>query len=450
MPPQPPRLLLVGLGDGATGFGRVLRALIRELAGSYRVAHLALDLPELALRAPDLGGADGPSGVGWAPHTVLPNPPSEGRVDPLGRRALARAVDGLRPELVLLVHEAWAWSRWLPVLTACSHRPRTVLYAAIDHDDAVDIALARDLAALDRLVAYGAYGRGVLERAFAAADVPSPPWTEIAHGVDLETFRPLATHADGSPDRAQSRQIARRRLRGLLRPLPAEGESWNDRPIDLDEAFLVLNANRNQPTKRIDLSVEGFERFLRSDRTSGSAEHAWLVLHMANARRRPGEITLVDRLGIRDRVLTTLEPSTDGGATRETGHPHFDDAKLNLLYNACNVGLNTSEGEGWGLVSLEHGAVGAPQVVPDHSACAELWQGHALLLDTETESAGEGYRQAGRTVTATSVADALGRLHADAALRHRLGAAAVAVARRPAYRWPAIGAQWRRLLAELL
>ena len=28
--------------------------------------------------------------------------------------------------------------------------------------------------------------------------------------------------------------------------------------------------------------------------------------------------------------------------------------RLNLIYNACEVGINTSTGEGWGLVSFEH------------------------------------------------------------------------------------------------
>jgi hypothetical protein len=57
-----------------------------------------------------------------------------------------------------------------------------------------------------------------------------------------------------------------------------------------------------------------------------------------------------------------------------------DDVELNLLYNACDVGITTSMGEGWGQVSCEHGAAGAAQIVPDHTACAELWRGRAELI----------------------------------------------------------------------
>jgi glycosyltransferase involved in cell wall biosynthesis len=38
------------------------------------------------------------------------------------------------------------------------------------------------------------------------------------------------------------------------------------------------------------------------------------------------------------------------------------DVDINLLYNACDIGLNTCEGEGFGLCQFEHAAIGCPQV----------------------------------------------------------------------------------------
>jgi D-inositol-3-phosphate glycosyltransferase len=70
----------------------------------------------------------------------------------------------------------------------------------------------------------------------------------------------------------------------------------------------------------------------------------------------------IREFGVGDRV--SVNPQ--GGGVR-------DDRELNLLYNACDVGINTSMGEGWGLVSFEHGATGGAQIVPEHTACAELW-----------------------------------------------------------------------------
>ena len=47
--------------------------------------------------------------------------------------------------------------------------------------------------------------------------------------------------------------------------------------------------------------------------------------------------------------------------------------KLNLVYNACDVGVNTCIGEGWGLVNFEHAATATAQVVPDHTSLKEIF-----------------------------------------------------------------------------
>ena len=44
-------------------------------------------------------------------------------------------------------------------------------------------------------------------------------------------------------------------------------------------------------------------------------------------------------------------------------HFHFSDEDINRLYNACEIGLNTCSGEGFGLCNFEQGYIGRPQVV---------------------------------------------------------------------------------------
>jgi glycosyltransferase involved in cell wall biosynthesis len=43
------------------------------------------------------------------------------------------------------------------------------------------------------------------------------------------------------------------------------------------------------------------------------------------------------------------------------------------VYNACDVGVNTCIGEGWGLVNTEHAATGVAQLVPDHTSLKEIF-----------------------------------------------------------------------------
>ena len=64
--------------------------------------------------------------------------------------------------------------------------------------------------------------------------------------------------------------------------------------------------------------------------------------------------SLVRRFGLEARLH--LNPLGSGVA---------DDNRLNLLFNACDVGINTSMGEGWELVSFEHGGAARPKSFPN-------------------------------------------------------------------------------------
>ena len=241
----------------------------------------------------------------------------------------------------------------------------------------------------DRYLApLGAVDRFVAYTEFGRAQLEA--WTDvpvsvIPHGVDTEAFRPLPG--------------ARR------------------------DGFVVLNANRPLERKRIDLTVEGFALFAR-----GKPPDVRLRLHHA----LPGDI---GRVGIADRVDVTT------GA--------LSDEELNVVYNSCAVGVNTAMGEGWGLVSFEHAAAGAAQVVPDSSACAELWQGSAEVVPAEDTGVPGFSPLAMRTVSAQGVADALERLYADPEHLRAMSEAARRNATRPRYSWDAIGEQWLGLLEEV-
>ena len=59
---------------------------------------------------------------------------------------------------------------------------------------------------------------------------------------------------------------------------------------------------------------------------------------------------------------------TTPDATRMT------DERVNLLYNACDVGINTTCGEGFGLCNMEHGALGRPQIVTDYGGLSDIFE----------------------------------------------------------------------------
>jgi hypothetical protein len=49
----------------------------------------------------------------------------------------------------------------------------------------------------------------------------------------------------------------------------------------------------------------------------------------------------------------------------DTASKPLPDSAINELYNASDIGVNTSDGEGFGLCQIEHLYTGAPQLVTD-------------------------------------------------------------------------------------
>jgi len=193
-----------------------------------------------------------------------------------------------------------------------------------------------------------------------------------------------------------------------------------------EASFVVLNANRREPRKRIDLTLLGFAQFAR-DKPPGVRLH----LHMDDGPE-PSLSTLACELGIADRV--TIAASE--------GHPQFTDWQLNDLYNACDVGLNTAAAEGFGMTSLEHAATGAAQIVPGHGVCAELWRDSAEVLAATPLPDAEVRYTRQSVVAAADLAAALQRLYECGDYRIALAEKGRRNALRPALQWAEIGRQW--------
>ncbi len=396
-------ILLVGQAGSPTGFARIIESLAEHLPQAWDVHVLGTDA-----RVPGrLSGA-----------RLHANPDA---TDARALGALRELLARLQPRLVCVVDDPRGAAQYHEVLRERG-TARAVLYAPVDRLAGLSSERLAGLAAFDSVVTCTQHGERVLSAAWRrfARGTRQPPRSVIACGVDRRVFRPLA----GDPTRGLLTP-ARRTARARLLP---------ERP-DLRDAFIVLNANRNQPGKRIDLTLQGFALFARD-----KPDNVKLYLHMGTRPRATGETAEVDRLGLRERVL---------GVT--TGaHPAVTTEELNLIYNACDVGLNTSEGEGFGLVALEHAACGAAQVVPGHSACRELWSDAALLLAPLRRTQLAGFTLAGRTVSASDVAHALERLWRDRGLLGDLSAAAYRLALRPEFQWDGVAARFAAHFEALL
>ena len=167
----------------------------------------------------------------------------------------------------------------------------------------------------------------------------SPPIAVMDHAVDSSIFYKLPPST-----------------RSSLRIL-------NNIPSD---AIVFLNANRNSQRKRIDLSIMGFSELISRDIT----KPYYMIIVTATTPQNGGYYDLVriylSELKARD--LDKNEALLKRLIIIDSSSTLLKDEKINEIYNITDIGINTSDGEGFGLCQLEHLHTGAPQVVTNVGA----------------------------------------------------------------------------------
>ncbi len=143
----------------------------------------------------------------------------------------------------------------------------------------------------------------------------------------------------------------------LYKPLP-RNEIRKNLKIP-EEAFVYLNVNRNQPRKRYDILIMAFTElvvkyptkpiFMMCICDKGEKGGWWLFeLYQRELKLRGVPI---DQFG--GRLMISSQDMV------------FKDEDINIFYNCADVGVNSADGEGWGLCNFEQMGVGVPQVVPN-------------------------------------------------------------------------------------
>lgn len=133
--------------------------------------------------------------------------------------------------------------------------------------------------------------------------------------------------------------------------------------IEDDRIFLVLNVNRNQVRKDLGRTMAAFHLF--------HIEHpnSLLYIHAKQNDLGGSLLTQAAYLGLRfagsspEIVFAPDTLSEFAGISRE---------ELNGIYNAADVCISTSTGEGWGLTTTEAMAAGCPFIGPDNTTFTEI------------------------------------------------------------------------------
>lgn len=238
----------------------------------------------------------------------------------------------------------------------------------------------------------------------------SGPAAVIPLGVDLDVYYP------------EDRRAARQQLL----------------PKRFEDAFIVGNINRNQTRKRLDLCIAYFAEWVKSRRIGD----AYLFLHVAPTGDDGFDCRqLAAYYGIQNRLIIA-EPNVFQGLPED---------HLRHTYNCFDIMATTTQGEGWGLTTMEGMACGVPSIVPDWAALGE-WTEDASYKVPCTSIA----HTPGRINVQGGVADreayieALDTLYRDKELRSKLSARGHELVKQEDFRWPNIGKAFAEAVENVL
>lgn len=342
-------ILYCGDVGAQTGFGRVAEHLIPGLATEHDVHALA---------------------VNWHgdPNEMQKHckmyPAMAHGSDPFGAHRIAELVATIKPDVVFVVNDIWVA---INLFEATKELQEEIGFKWITYTPIDSYGLFPELLPAiekwDTLITYTEFAKEEIEKIGY-----SKPIHVVGHGTDFTKFFPMD-------------KLACRKALGVP-----------------EDVFIVFNGNRNQPRKRIDLTIKGFVEFAKNKPEArlwlnmGRKDMGWDLVPLFKRVARDAGYDATGKL-----ILTSPNFST---------HNCLSIEQLNQVYNAVDVGVNTCTGEGWGLVNTEHAATGVAQVVPDHTSLAEIFNG-IRRIDVESWETDRNYGLERGQPSPSSLADIL-------------------------------------------
>jgi glycosyltransferase involved in cell wall biosynthesis len=296
----------------------------------------------------------------------------------------------VRPDAVVLQNDPWNFPAYLKPLSSS----KVIGIAAVDGKN----CRGNDLNGLARAIFWTEFGRREAHAGGYTGDSAVIPL-----GVQLSTYRPI--------EKIEARkhfQFGRR----------------------FQNSFMVGNVNRNQPRKRMDLTIQYFAEWIKSDKV----DDAYLFLHVAPTGDSGYDCAqLAKYYGIEQRTILS-EPEVWNGLKEE---------ELAVLYSCFDVQLSTTQGEGWGLTAMEGMACGVPQVLPRWSALGEWAQGAALLVPcTTTAATPDSINVIGGVPDREETIKTLRVLYKQPRIREEYRDMGLSLVQEDRFRWENIGARY--------
>lgn len=377
------RLLWIGDAGVATGFAKATHETLDVLRETWDVHVLGINY---------LGDPHS-----W-PYPIYPCYPGG---DAFGVNRTGKLVTKLKPDLVILQNDPWNIPAYMKKL------------------EKLDVPVIASMP-VDGLNCRGAGLNGLKLAIFwtefgmheAGKGGHRGAATVVPLGVDLRIYSP--------GDRLEAR-----------RALGMQGA--------VDKVFIVGNVNRNQPRKRLDLTLRYFAEWIQQQRV----KDAYLYLHLCPTGDDGYDVPQLARYYGVDKRVIFIQPEIGPGDPEE---------RLVNTYRSFDVQVSTTQGEGWGLTTMEGMACGIPQIAPDWAALGEWAKGVADLVScTTTSVTPNNVNVVGGIADPTEWIEAVHRVYCDAnGERLKMAQDGLELVARPEYRWHAIGEAFRDAVDEVL
>lgn len=329
------------------------------------------------------------------PYKIYPAYPGG---DMFGVGRIKSLVKKHQPNVVVIQNDPWNFGEYLDELEGLRDTMTVLGAVAVDGQN----CNTKDLNRLDGCVFWTQFA---LDEARACGY--DKPAAVIPLGVDTDIYKPM--------DRLECRKDI-----GL--------------PEQTHEAFILGNVNRNQPRKHLDLTVRYFCEWVKSR----SIEDAFLYLHVAPTGDRGWNMKqLMGYYGVKGRLIL-VQPHIGQGISEQD---------LAKTYNCFDAMMSTTQGEGFGLTTLEGMACRIPQVVPDWSALGDWARDGAILVPCGTKLVTpNNINVIGAIPNETETLEALDNLYQHRTFREDVAEQGYQLSQRSRFSWPVIAAEFEKFV----
>jgi len=322
------------------------------------------------------------------PYPIIPSPAGFPSIE-----SLQRAIDLARPDVIVALGDLWMMP-WVEE-QRLKGGPTLIGYIPIDGGP-LPQSWKQHYKCFDKLVTTSIFSQNEFKKLLPdlAVDV-------IYHGVERTVFKPLKN---------------KRSIKEKL--------GFGDR-------FVVGCVAKNQFRKHFPTLIKAFSDFHKL------YPNSLLYLHTSRDQQGWNFEDFLSQYNLGSSVV--FPPGYN-----KNGYPQTSDAHLNEIYNAFDVMVLATTGEGFGLPIIEAMAAGTPVIATDYSSCTELVKGRGLLIEVKTLVHMGGQVVLNAVPDSTDLTKKIEQLYLDENLRARFSKLGCAFAR--SVDWNTIADQWERVL----